>query len=71
MLRVQIIMRDKKIEQFDNNKQDGLKLEDLVNIEAVYASHNLIKDIYGISQLTTLVELNLSFNQISDISYKH
>lgn len=42
-------MRDKNIEQFDNNKQDGLKLEDLVNIEAVYASHNLIKDIYGIS----------------------
>lgn len=56
------MLRDKKIEYFDNNKQDGLLLEDLVNIEAIYASHNQIKDIYGICQISTLVELNLSFN---------
>lgn len=42
-------------------------MEQLVNIEAIFASHNLIKDLYGISQLTTLRELNLSFNRISDI----
>jgi len=42
-------------------------MEDLVNLEAIYATHNLIKDVYGISQISTLVELNLSFNQISDI----
>ena len=55
-------MRDKGIESFDDNKQDGFKLEDLVNVECIYASHNMIKELFGISQLTTLVELNLSFN---------
>jgi hypothetical protein len=57
-----VILREKSIETFDDNKQDGLKLEDLVNCEAIYATHNLIKDVFGISQITTLVELNLSFN---------
>lgn len=59
---LQIILRDKNIEIFDNNRQDGFKIEELVNVESIYASHNLIKDIFGICQITTLVELNLSFN---------
>lgn len=42
------MLREKNLEIFDNNQKDDLKLEDLVNIEAIYASHNLIKDIYGI-----------------------
>lgn len=62
-------MRDKKVEVFDDNKQDGLKMEDLVNCEAIYATHNMIKDVFGLCQITTLVELNLSFNNISDIAY--
>jgi Leucine-rich repeat (LRR) protein len=53
--------------QFDDNKGDGFMLDMLVNIEAIYASHNEIKDLYGIGQLSTLLELNLSFNNISDI----
>jgi len=57
-----VILRDKEIEYFDDNKQDRFKMEEMVNIEAVYASHNLIRDLYGIAQLTTLRELNLSFN---------
>lgn len=57
-----MILRDKNIEDFENNKEDGLKLDDLVNIESVYASHNKIKDLYGIASLSTLVELNLSYN---------
>jgi Leucine-rich repeat (LRR) protein len=61
-------MREKEVEWFEDNKEDGLRLEDLVNIEALLASHNLIKELFGISQLTTLVELNLNFNQISDIT---
>lgn len=61
-------MRERNIEQFEDNKADGLRLEQLVNIEAIHASHNLIKDLYSISTLTTLVELNLSFNQIADIT---
>lgn len=36
------------IEYFEDNKVDGFKLEQLVNIEAIYASHNMIKDLYGI-----------------------
>jgi Leucine-rich repeat (LRR) protein len=42
--------------------------EELLNLECLYASHNLIKDIFGICQLTTIRELNLSFNMIVDIS---
>lgn len=30
-------------------------------------SHNLLRDLYGIGKLTTLVELNLNFNLISDV----
>ena len=63
-----LVLRDKKIEYFEDNKADGFKLESLVNIEAIFASHNMIKELFGISQLTTLVELNLSFNNISDIA---
>ena len=66
-MTLQVILRDKNIEIFYDSKQDGLRMEDLVNCEAIYASHNLLKDIFGICQITTLVELNLSFNQISDI----
>lgn len=61
-------MREKNIEFFEDNKEDGLKLDHLVNIEALLASHNIIRDLFGVSQLTTLVELNLNFNQISDIT---
>lgn len=42
------MLREKNIEIFDDNKQDGFKVEDLVNCEAIYATHNLIKDIFGI-----------------------
>ena len=55
------------IECFDDNKADRLKIQDLVNIEAILASHNIIRDLYGIGQLTSLKELNLSYNNISDI----
>ena len=44
-----LVLRDKKIEYFEDNKQDGLKLDELVNIEAIFASHNLIKEIFGIA----------------------
>jgi hypothetical protein len=42
-------LRDKNIEEFDNNYADGFKMDDLVNIESIYASHNKIKDLLGIS----------------------
>lgn len=66
-----VILRDKSIEVFDQPYPgtDGhFKFDLLVNLECIYASHNLIKDIFGICQLVTLRELNLSFNMIKDIS---
>lgn len=68
-----LMLRDKKISVFDDNLEDEdeegsrFKLADLCNIECLMASHNLISDINGVLQLTTLVELNLSYNMISDI----
>ena len=67
-----LMLRDKRITIFDDNLNDpsgeNLKLADLVNIECLHASHNLIKDTLGVCQMTTLVELNLSFNAIEDIT---
>lgn len=66
-----IILRDKNLSSFDQPIQSTaghFKFDDMVNLECLYASHNLLKDIYGLCQLTTLRELNLSFNMIKDIS---
>ncbi len=66
-----LMLRDKKIEHFDDNLDEHsarLKLTDLCNIECLMASHNVIRDIGGILQLTTLVELNISYNMISSIN---
>jgi len=65
-----VMLRDKKIEIFDTNREnmEGFKMDELINIECIMASHNLIRNIQAISQLTTLRELNLSFNRISDVS---
>lgn len=67
------MMRDKNIQFFDEPGRKVLsdlrfEMDDLMNLECLYASHNLIKDVYGISKLTWLLELNLSFNQIIDIT---
>jgi phage-related protein len=44
-----LMLRDKGIEYFDDIKgEGGFKLEELCNIECLMASHNLIKDMYGI-----------------------
>jgi len=69
-----LMLRDKGINVFDDNLEDEddqgrrFKMEDLCNLECLMASHNLIKDINGILQLTTLVELNLSYNLISEVT---
>lgn len=57
------MLRDKGLDDFDDVRgQEGFKMTDLFNLECLLASHNHIKDLFGISQLVTLVELNLSFN---------
>ena len=43
-------------------------MDEMINIECVFASHNFIRSIAAISQLTTLRQLNLSFNQLTDVS---
>lgn len=44
-----VILRDRNIEEFDSNKEGGVRMEELVNIECIYGSHNKIKDLFGIS----------------------
>ena len=61
------MMRDKNIQFFDEPGKKvpaplRFQMDDLMRLECLYASHNLIKDVYGISKLTWLLELNLSFN---------
>jgi len=64
-----LMLRDKGLDVFDDVRgADGFKLVDLFNIECLFASHNRIKDVFGIQQLTTLLELNLSFNLVSDLT---
>ena len=68
-----LMLRDKNISIFDDNLEDEdddgnrFKIADMCNVECLMASHNLIKDMNGILQLTTLVELNLSYNMITDL----
>ena len=68
-----LMLRDKNISIFDDNLEDfnkegdRFKLVDLCNLECLMVSHNLIKDISGILNLTTLVELNLSYNMLTEI----
>jgi len=64
-----LMLRDKGIDEFDDTRgPEGFKLIELFNLECLLASHNKIKDIFGIQQLTTLIELNLSFNEVSDLT---
>lgn len=37
-------------------------MDELINIECIIASHNVIRSVAAISQLTSLRQLNLSFN---------
>ena len=68
-----LMLRDKNIDYFDDNLEDlddegnCFKLTYMCNLECLMASHNMIKDINGILQLTTLVELNLSYNMVTDV----
>ena len=67
-----IMLRDRKIVHFDDNNssktEDKFKMNDLCNVECLFASHNMISELFGIFQLVTLRELNLSFNRIIDVS---
>ena len=67
-----LMLRDKNLSVIDDNyegeEDDRLRLKEMCNIEVLYASHNLLNNILGICQMTSLTELNLSFNAIDDLS---
>ena len=45
-----LMLRDKGLDVFDDVRgPDGFKMVDLFNIECLLASHNKIKDLFGIS----------------------
>ena len=60
------MLRDEQIDKFESNKD--FKVEDLVNIECLYISHNFLSDLDGVSMLNTLIELNLNYNKIVDVT---
>ena len=64
------MLRNKNIQTFDDNKDKyvGIKMDELVNIECLLASHNVLRSIQGIVKLTTLITLNLSFNYLTELS---
>ena len=63
-----LMLRDKKIAKFEDDHWNDFDFMEMCNVECLFASHNQISDIYGVCQLVTLVELNLSFNLIRDIT---
>jgi hypothetical protein len=43
-----LMLRDKGIEVFDDNKGQGFALDELCNVECLLLSHNLVKEVLGI-----------------------
>jgi Leucine-rich repeat (LRR) protein len=64
------MLRNKDIQYFDDNKDKyiGIMMDELVNIECLLVSHNVLRSINGIQKLTTLLTLNLSFNYITELN---
>ena len=63
------MLRDHGIDEFDDVRgNDGFQLSELFNLECLLLSHNHIKDLFGVTQLVTLIELNLSFNDLTDLT---
>lgn len=61
-----MILREENLSEFDDNKD--LNLDELVNLEVLSLSHNKIDDLDGVGMCNTLIELNLNFNLITDIT---
>jgi len=60
-----LVLREQKIKRFESTKD--MDFDNMMNLEWLWLSHNLLKDISGLRSLPTIVELNLNFNLISDI----
>ena len=43
-----LMLRDKKVRNFDDDKKKGFVFDDMCNIECLFASHNQISDITGV-----------------------
>jgi len=62
----QLILREEDLYHFDDTPT--LSMDDLCNIEYLALSHNKLTLVAGISKLANLLELNINFNLVEDIT---
>ena len=60
------MLREQNLYLFEDS--DDFVVSDLFMLENLSLSHNHIFNIYEIGKLVNLIELNINFNFISDIS---
>jgi len=61
-----LILREENLYHFDDTPT--LSMDELCNIEYLALSHNKLTLVGGISKLANLVELNINFNLVEDIT---
>lgn len=62
----QLVFRDNQLRSLSTPRT--IDFERLVNLEILSLSHNLLEDIEPLAMLVVLVEVNLNFNRIIDLS---
>jgi len=62
----QLILREENLYHFDDTPK--LLIDDLCNLEYLALSHNKLTITTGISKLANLLELNINFNLVEDIT---
>lgn len=62
-----MILREENLYHFDDTP--NLFIDDLSNLEYLALSHNKLTLVNGISKLANLIELNINFNLVEDITY--
>jgi len=61
-----LILREENLYHFDDTPK--LLIDDLCNLEYLALSHNKLTITTGISKLANLLELNINFNLVEDIT---
>jgi len=59
-------MRNENLLYFDDT--EDVKLELMINLEFLSLSQNKITNLSGVGKIASLLELNLNYNCISDLS---
>ena len=60
-----LVLREQELVVFEDS--GDLEIEELVNLECLSLSHNRLINVFGLGQLTNLIELNLNYNQIREV----